>query len=138
MICPKCHRRMIVTLAIRSRLAHGDTTHECNYCHNIITITQEDLRKSDLSYRARRKERNVCTICGVAPVKDGYTTCEECRAKNRERVARSRELAAQKPTEKKKGETLDDIARKAHKHGLSYGKYLEARARGEYLSEVDE
>ena len=138
MICPKCHRRMIVTTAIRSRLSHGDTEHTCRYCGHIITITQEDLRKSDMSYRERRKERRVCTICGINPIKEGYASCPECREKNRERMALAREAAAQKPAKKKQGETLDDIARKARSHGLSYGKYLEARARGEYLSEVDE
>ena len=48
-------------------------------------------------------------------------------------------LTEQKQKEKKKPkETVDDIARKAHKHNLSYGKYLAARARGEYLSEVED
>jgi len=39
-----------------------------------------------------------------------------------------------KPPVKRK-ETLDEICIKAKKHNLSYGKYLEARARGKYLDE---
>ena len=39
---------------------------------------------------------------------------------------------------KKPVETVDDIAKKARSHGLTYGKYLEARNRGEYLDEIPE
>ena len=139
MICPKCRRRMVITSAIRSRLAHGDTEHKCRYCGNIIKITQEDLRKSDLSYIARKREERLCTRCGQVPVKDGYATCEACRKKDHERKQKLKEIVGWTSEPKKKqGETLDDIARKARSHGLSYGKYLAARARGMYLSEVDE
>lgn len=88
-----------------------------------------------------RREKGLCLICGKPLDGASIRWCKKCGAYYHGRVKspmNEREEERQQAPKKKHGETLDDIARKAHKHGLSYGKYLEARARGMYLSEVDE
>lgn len=88
-----------------------------------------------------RRERGLCLICGKPLDGASIRWCKKCGSYYNTRVkspTNEREEERQQAPKKKHGETLDDIARKAHKHGLSYGKYLEARARGMYLSEVEE
>lgn len=82
-----------------------------------------------------------CVECGWRVAEFGSTLCWHCLSihHEEEEVKKRKEaIAKEKSSRNKPKETLDDIARKAHKHNLSYGKYLAARARGEYLSEVDE
>lgn len=88
-----------------------------------------------------RREKGLCLICGKPLDGASIRWCKSCGSYYNTRVKSPMNEAEEekklKP-KKKQGETLDDIARKAHKHNLSYGKYLEARARGMYLSEVEE
>ena len=88
----------------------------------------------------KRRDRGLCLLCGEPLDGTSIRWCERCKDlygyRSKSPTNEMEDIKRSKP--KKKGETLDDIARKAKKHNLSYGKYLEARARGMYLSEVDE
>lgn len=81
----------------------------------------------------------ICHRCKKRTAQDGFVICQICREKNRMYIQRCRQRAKglifwepQRPPE-----SVESIIMKAKAHGLSYGKYLEARARGEYQEEED-
>lgn len=136
----------MLTSAIRGRLKHGDTETTCNVCGERITIPKEELKRAVEERRERLISERICTRCGSNPAAEGHNLCDRCLEYSLS-VERQKKYESEKDeikkivgwsTKKKPKESVDDIARKARSHGLSYGKYLEARARGEYLSEVDE
>lgn len=144
MKCERCNRNFLITKAIRSQLKNGKVETWCRGCGYPITITKEMIEKDE---KEREERKTICTVCRKPKENDGYQTCPECREYCRKKYNRETEENRESLREiigwsskkvKKPKETVDDIARKARSHGLSYGKYLEARARGEYLSEVDE
>lgn len=140
MKCERCTRTFLVTKAIRGQLKNGNVHTWCRGCGYPMTITPEMVKKDD---EERVANSTKCTSCGREKEADGYLTCPRCRDFNKKYQNTSecrdslREIVGWS-SKKKPKESVDDIARKARSHGLSYGKYLEARARGEYLSEVDE
>ena len=144
MKCERCTRNFLITKAIRSQLKNGKVETWCRGCGYPITITKEMIEKDE---KEREERKNICTCCGKPKENDGYQTCAECREyyrvkynqqveENRDSLVEIKERYSKKRVKPK--ESVDDIARKARSHGLSYGKYLEARARGMYLSEIDE
>ena len=144
MKCERCTRNILITKAIRSQLKNGKVETWCRGCGYPITITKEMIEKDE---KEREERKTICTCCGKPKENDGYQTCTECReyyrVKYNQQVEENREslreiIAWSSKKVKKPKESVDDIARKARSHGLSYGKYLEARARGMYLSEIDE
>lgn len=70
------------------------------------------------------KKERACGVCGKSfvPTHENIKFCsEECRKKKSYR---------KKPAVEVKKTTLNEIAALARKHGMSYGKYVEALERG--------
>jgi hypothetical protein len=80
-------------------------------------------------------DRKYCCSCGNLLGKRSKKYCDDCYELFLDKNRSPYKPIIPKPKPK---ESVDDIARKARKHGLSYGKYLEERGRGKYLDEVDE
>ena len=68
----------------------------------------------------------LCKECGWRVAEYGATICLHCKAEKK-----AKEKAKPK-------ETVDDIACKARKMGLTYGKYLAMRQTGQIKEEEDE
>ncbi|MBR5421025.1 MAG: hypothetical protein IK115_07770 [Lachnospiraceae bacterium] len=75
----------------------------------------------------------MCNCCKSKPAEPGMSTCWDCYVSTKEaHKARKRREAVktEKNMRSQPEESIDDIARKAREAGMSYGKYLIARAAG--------
>ena len=80
----------------------------------------------------------LCSKCGIGEAEYGYTKCWHClqvRREHNELLRRQQAVEKEKAERKKPKETIDDIACKARKLGMSYGKYLAARSEGRIKDE---
>ena len=75
-----------------------------------------------------------CIECGWRDAEPGYARCWTCLQRQRyckEIEMRKREVEKERAARKKPKETVDDIACKARKLGMTYGKYLAMRQTGQ-------
>ena len=128
MVCKYCGEVMQSSTNARNRIrAHGTARVRCVRCRMMYEITQEDIDNEE--------DIGICKLCGKERIADGHKTCIACYLKSRKNNERQKQMAAiQREKNARKGkeaeESIDDIAIKARKHGMSYGKYLAARYAG--------
>lgn len=127
MKCPFCNKTQRITeKEKRETMEKGSLETSCYYCGSVIT-----LHKYDVDHNERRKhnlEIGICTSCNNRPAEAGYATCKECRAYFASERQKTKSLGIWddefvKPKKKKK-EELDDVSKKAHEAGVSYGVYV--------------
>ena len=130
MICPYCgtHRQLSAAM-VGKIMAVGTLGGKCPGCGKHYTITRETMFDGDPD-----PEPVACTRCG-RPAERGLTVCALCHKSISERIKLSRQReAVEKERMKRKvhkpKETIDAIAVKAMKMGLSYGKYVMLRDLG--------
>ena len=78
-------------------------------------------------------EAKKCTQCKSRYAEPGHTYCWECIISQREtdRIKkRKNAIKEEKKMMYQPAESLDEVARKAREAGMTYGKYLAARAAG--------
>ena len=76
----------------------------------------------------------LCSNCGKEEAEYGFTRCWHCIQVHREYnelMRRQQAVEKERSERKKPKETVDDIACKARKMGLTYGKYLAMRQTGQ-------
>ena len=130
MICPYCgtHRQLSAAM-VGKIMSIGTLGGKCPGCHKHYEITRETMFDGD-----PESEPVACTRCG-RPAERGITLCAKCHCvvvtrnnlyKQRDAVDRER---TKRKTHKPK-ETIDEIAVKAQRMGLTYGKYVMLRELG--------
>ena len=83
----------------------------------------------------------ICSKCGWREAEPGFSKCWTClqnQRENREIAIRKEAIEKERAERKKPKETVDDIACKARKMGLTYGKYLSMREMGQIKEDEDE
>lgn len=78
-------------------------------------------------------EEKNCGKCKIRKAEPGLQMCWHCLTVEHEKQEKRKRIKAieeEKKQRRQPEESLDDIARKAREAGMSYGKYLAARAAG--------
>lgn len=79
------------------------------------------------------EEERLCTNCKIRKAEPHAKMCWECLKAahdKKEKQKRMKALEEERRRRQQPEESLDEIARKAREAGMSYGKYLAARAAG--------
>lgn len=130
MICPYCGTHRLLSSAMVGKImAMGTLGGKCPGCNKHYTITRDNMFDGDPEV-----EPVPCHRCG-APSARGLTICPRCHETISVRIKmyRQRDAVTKERTQRKKHkpkETIDEIAVKAMKMGLSYGKYVMLRDLG--------
>lgn len=135
MICPYCGtHRQLSSAMVGKIMSLGTLGGKCPGCHKHYQITRENMFDGD-----QEDEPVACKRCGK-PAERGLTVCTKCHAIIAARIKLSRQReAVEKERLKRKvhkpKESIDEIAVKAMKMGLSYGKYVMLRELGKIKEE---
>ena len=130
MICPHCGEYRKLPAAMIGRvMKDSEMGGKCPGCGKHYTITRETMFDGD-----PEPEPVACTRCGRTAER-GLTVCALCHKTLSDRLKLSRQReAVEKERMKRKvhkpKESIDEIAVKAMKMGLSYGKYVMLRDLG--------
>ena len=131
MICPHCGEYRKLPAAMIGRvMKDSEMGGKCPACGRTYVITRSNMFDGD-----PEEAPVMCNKCGQYPAERGLMVCTKCHAvvlrrnairQRREKVERERN----KRVVHKPKESLDEVAVKAQKMGLSYGRYVMLRSLG--------